>query len=743
MIIFYDVLLIDDDPILKMPYYRRRKALERLVKRIKGRARLTTQKEIRFASPEGPKLLRHALALAFVRQWEGIVLKPLNDPYFRCSNIVSHEFASCWVKMKKDYIPGLGDTADFAVLGAGYCAREAAAKRIPNLKWTHFYIGCLRNKSDVVQFNAKPHFTIIDRVNHSMTPEDLISLNRLGQFRAIKTPSAEAHDAFKFDFQPGMSEMSVAFKEPFVFELLGAGFDRLPNQNLFTLRFPRVQKVHWDRDWKDAVSLEELQQLAVQARSAPVGDDLKEIEAWMNRLDQVDRGAQGAMLPWDDSQEHKVSQQSRPTRSPKSNRRTRPAVSSPMIRIDTAEMTSWEHRLESGEVVEGFDTPHSSAREMSEATPPPSSNSSSLSQLQTPDMTLETVSPRPSRQADLKRLANSDEDDPLRVVKKVKVQEDGCSIAQTPDMPSGMYQRVKAQPLNTVTNSACRRETARSRSPSASPRSKFSLVGEMAIALHDRINRIFQRPLDPLSPGHQKEVSPNNIEQTGQSTQHNSQPKKSPENLSLPQPKPNYTNLPSPPTSSLQDPTPRETMPTVQIPDITKCKVVLTPCVLELPYSLVTTILQPPGSLQPITAFWLPSADSLLGPLLTPALSHDQSLLVLADESHEEAMQEVVKTLIAFMPVWKPSQIAIWDWRFLRVRTRDGDGNGEGDGERKEMNEGKDANEGDQSPSAPKEDSTKKYFLANMVWAGEEGELEIQWRDGNTTRIASEKLKHP
>lgn len=739
MMIYYDVLLIDDDPILQKPYSYRRKALERLVKRIKGRSRLTTQKEIRFASSEAPKQLRYTLALAFVRQWEGIVLKPLNDPYFRCSNIVSHEFGSCWIKMKKDYIPGLGDTADFAVLGAGYCTKEAAAKRIPNLTWTHFYIGCLRNKGDVMRSNAKPQFTIIDRVHQSMSPDDLISVNRQGQFRAIKTSSAEAHDAFEFDFQPGMSEMSVTFKEPFVFELLGAGFDRLPNQNLSTLRFPRVQKVHWDRDWKDAVSLEELQQLATEARSAPTGDDLEEIKTWMKRLDQVDRGANGALLPWDDSQEHKVSPQFRPTCSPKSNRRTRLATSSPMIRIDTEEMTSWEQRLDSGEVLKELDTPRSLASGMSEETLPSPSNSSSTCQLQASDKSSAMVSMRPSRRGDLKRLPTSDEDDPERALKKVKVQENGRIFTETPDIPPGIDQRMITQPLSTVINSACSRGTPNARYPSASPSespcSKFSSVSNIAMSLHGRINRNFQELLEPSSSEYQEKVFPTINQQIVQLKRHDSQPVKSPAVLSLPQPRPNHTNLPTPPTSSLEDPTTQDPMRTVQIPDITKCKVILTPCVLELPYSLVTSILQPPGRLQPITAFWLPSSDNLLGPLLTPGHSQNQSLLVLVDESHEEAMREVMKILLAFMPVWKPAQIAIWDWRFLRLGT----------GRGREKDEGKGGNEGgDQSQSPQKDDDDndelkKKYFLANMVCAGEEGELEIQWRDGNITRIAAQK----
>lgn len=760
MMIYYDVLLIDDDPILQKPYHFRRKALERLVKRIKGRARLTTQREIRFASNEAPTQLRYTLALAFARQWEGIVLKPLNDPYFRCSSKVSHEFGSCWIKMKKDYIPGLGDTADFAVLGAGYSVKEAAAKRIPNLKWTHFYIGCLRNKRDVLQLNAKPRFTIIDRVNQCMTPDELTSVNRQGQFRALDIAFAEARDAFELDFQPGMSEMSVVFKEPFVFELLGSGFDRLPNSKLNTLRFPRVLKVHWDRDWKDAVGLDELQQLAAEARTAPAEDDSKEIQLWMDRLDQADRGAKGAMLPWDNSQEHKLSPQYRSTHSPNSNRRTQSADSIPMIRIDTAEMASWGQRLGNGEVMGGSNTPHSSNRSMSEGALSAAPNSSSPCQSQTPGLIPEMVSVRSSPQGNLKRTAIPDEADSLRALKKVKVQGDGGAFDEELGMPSVKDQMMKPQPLSTITNSACPRETPRNQSSPASPCSKSSAANETATGLHDRTDRNLQRLQEPSSSSHQENMSPTITQQTVQPTQHVPQQNVNTQIAPLSHPKLNLptTLPPTPPPSSLPAPLPPHEpqstpphiplpnpptpIPTICIPDLTTHPIILlTPCVLQLPYSLVTTMLQPPSTttLQPSNnnnIFWLPSSDHLLGPLLTPTHSHNKSLLVLVDESHEESMRETMKILIAFMPVWKPAGIAIWDWRVLR--------NEVGTDEEEEEMEAK-----------------RGYFLGNMLWideGGKEGEgkgnekgkgkgkengkedememeMEIRWRDGNVTRI--------
>jgi DNA ligase-4 len=60
-------------------------------------------------------------------------------------------------------------------------------------------------------------------------------------------------------------------------ELVGAGFDKPANARYFTLRFPRVLKIHQDRTFKDTVSFDELQELARQSMEVP-GDSESEEE---------------------------------------------------------------------------------------------------------------------------------------------------------------------------------------------------------------------------------------------------------------------------------------------------------------------------------------------------------------------------------------------------------------------------------------------------------------------------------
>jgi DNA ligase 4 len=114
MIMFYDLLLLDDTVCIRETHENRYRRLCTLVDRITGRVDVTSLKIIDFSSPDAPKLLGKVFAQAIVQRWEGLVLKPCDDPYFLPNS------AGAFIKLEKDYIAGLGDTADFAIVG-GHC----------------------------------------------------------------------------------------------------------------------------------------------------------------------------------------------------------------------------------------------------------------------------------------------------------------------------------------------------------------------------------------------------------------------------------------------------------------------------------------------------------------------------------------------------------------------------------------------------------------------------------------------
>ncbi|KEY73852.1 hypothetical protein S7711_10132, partial [Stachybotrys chartarum IBT 7711] len=214
---------------------------------------------------------------AIAQRWEGLVLKGCDDPYF------SFNRSKSFIKLKKDYIPGLGDTADFVIIGGSRDAREERELGIGKLWWTAFYLACVENKNEFECSNSKPIFRIVDLVDrHGISKDDIVHLNRHGYFG--RTPFATSILEFDVIIEPGRKlQPTDLFKYPFTVEVVGAGFDKPANAAYFTLRFPRVLKIHEDRSFRHAASFEELQEMARECQRIP--DDLqREEETWLRIL---------------------------------------------------------------------------------------------------------------------------------------------------------------------------------------------------------------------------------------------------------------------------------------------------------------------------------------------------------------------------------------------------------------------------------------------------------------------------
>ncbi|RAL16821.1 ATP dependent DNA ligase domain protein, partial [Aspergillus homomorphus CBS 101889] len=284
MIVFFDILLLDDNICLKRPHRERRLILRDTIQVIPGRADIAEQQVIDFSRHDGQSRLESIFSAGIAQRWEGFVLKGCEDPYFTIFSSHENNTSGRWIKLKKDYIPGLGDTLDLAIIGARYNTQDATAlHQVKKLLWTEFYIGCLTNKDAVLQFNVSPKFKVVDVINRNcMSLKNMQILNQFGEFCACKPESGHG-----FSIQYGAnvtSRMEAVFKTPFVVEVLGSGFEKPSNAGYFTLRFPRITKIHWDRAFEDAASYAELQQLAEDARAAPSDDLDEERNEWSKRV---------------------------------------------------------------------------------------------------------------------------------------------------------------------------------------------------------------------------------------------------------------------------------------------------------------------------------------------------------------------------------------------------------------------------------------------------------------------------
>ncbi|KAK4067034.1 uncharacterized protein Triagg1_8034 [Trichoderma aggressivum f. europaeum] len=264
-----------------LPFHHIRKHVAR-----RGRFMNTGQDSpqiINTSHPMAVSALRNAFAKVITDRGEGLVLKS-DQPYFNFESDGT-PFTNHCIKLKKDYIGRFGEVGDLAVVGAGFNAAKARSYNIENLKWTHFYVGCIDNREEVKRWNAKPEFTVVNVVELSEA-----MLKTFALYTNPKPVPVRENVETKLKAAAGAqpTPMTVAFTNPPVFDMRCFSFDKAGDTNWWSLRFPSVAKIHFDRDFSDVLSFTELQEIAERATSAPDLEDSQDNLAWIAKLEQAD-----------------------------------------------------------------------------------------------------------------------------------------------------------------------------------------------------------------------------------------------------------------------------------------------------------------------------------------------------------------------------------------------------------------------------------------------------------------------
>lgn len=197
MILLFDILLMDDTSLLSHPLSSRLERLTRvLVDPRDGYCRQVERTEIDFSAnrEDAGQRLRRYFARAILNRWEGCVLKPCDAPYFNLLGARPDKSSrgygfygtkNAWIKLKKDYIVGLGDTADFAIIGGLADHKRAAAVKQAAGSLNSFHAAVLLNKQDVKMYGAKPRLKVVFEVTYSITQADLDWIQRRVYFDAV------------------------------------------------------------------------------------------------------------------------------------------------------------------------------------------------------------------------------------------------------------------------------------------------------------------------------------------------------------------------------------------------------------------------------------------------------------------------------------------------------------------------------------------------------------------------------
>ncbi|KAA1470337.1 hypothetical protein DENSPDRAFT_797606 [Dentipellis sp. KUC8613] len=263
-LVFFDVLLLDSKSLLHIPYYRRRALLESVVTPIPTHAMIAQRHSILLDGPSGIAGGEHQLRRVFAAHIadfeEGIVLKADESRY--------RDYRLPWIKLKRDYIPGHGDSLDLLIVGAGWDRGRGRELRVSPSTLTTFYIGLLSN-ADELKANSlvRPHFQIYFTVSYGLTREQLEEAN----FHFNASDHVKYDDSltclnlpYTFTFFKGLSPPFIMLNKPVLADVFGAGFTKADNSKYYELRWPRISKLHrtGERDWKDAVTLQGLQDIA-------------------------------------------------------------------------------------------------------------------------------------------------------------------------------------------------------------------------------------------------------------------------------------------------------------------------------------------------------------------------------------------------------------------------------------------------------------------------------------------------
>ncbi|KAF2069812.1 hypothetical protein CYY_008872 [Polysphondylium violaceum] len=249
--IAFDVIYVKDQSVMELPLSQRYFLLKRCVNQKAKSFEISEHKPCSSTAD-----LVNYLDVAIMNRDEGIMVKNLNTCY------VPGERKDKWIKIKPEYIDGVGDDLDLVIIGGYY--GSGVGRRGGTI--SHFLLGVpfIPDDIDFEDFNQNQsstnniQFFSFCKVGAGYTDQELQGLQKLLEphWREYKTSNA-----------PKLIQLAEPFKErpdvwidPKVSVVLQIKAAQIvPSEKYrvgYTLRFPRVVKIRDDKSWGDALDFD-------------------------------------------------------------------------------------------------------------------------------------------------------------------------------------------------------------------------------------------------------------------------------------------------------------------------------------------------------------------------------------------------------------------------------------------------------------------------------------------------------
>ncbi|XP_023218097.1 DNA ligase 3-like [Centruroides sculpturatus] len=264
----FDCIYYNGKDLMDCPLKERRKILQENMEEVKDHIKFSEMKFIKTR-----KELNDMMTSIFKQGLEGLVLK---DPLSTYKPGKRH-----WLKVKKDYLHegSMADSADLVVLGAYFGTGSKGGMM------SIFLMGCFDKTSQKWCTVTKVHGGHTDAVLEKLQTElDMVKVNNdtdIPHWLNVKKsliPDFVCKD-------PKTSQ---------VWEIAGAEFSKAEAHTAgISIRFPRVTLIRYDKTWKEATTLEELEVLyekSKQTADFEILDNDKDNSVLMNKENTPKKG---------------------------------------------------------------------------------------------------------------------------------------------------------------------------------------------------------------------------------------------------------------------------------------------------------------------------------------------------------------------------------------------------------------------------------------------------------------------